>query len=67
MDIPDLPEEITIGHVTIKELPNIRINVSCSICDQGIDIGPSFGGIPGDVLMAEWIKQHAHRPKARKQ
>lgn len=60
------PTEVTIGHITVKEKPGDRIDASCSKCGQGIDIGARFGIIPGDVLLAQWIKQHAHKPKAAK-
>lgn len=59
----ETPAQIKIGHITISEKPRDRIGAECAECGQGIDVGRSFGVISGDVLLAEWIKRHVHKPK----
>lgn len=58
-------ETMTVGHITITPKGD-RIDASCSKCNQGVDIPPRFGMIPGETLLAEWIKQHTHKSRARK-
>lgn len=53
---------LRVGHITITKKRD-RMDGACSICNTGIGVGASFGPIPGDVLLAEWIKQHTHQPK----
>lgn len=60
---PEPLEPMQIGHLTITPKPNDRIDAHCSKCGQGIDVGPRFGIIAGETLLAEWIKQHTHKPK----
>lgn len=57
---------LTVGHITLTRKPGDRMDGECSICQTGINVGPSFGPIPGDVLLAEWIKQHTHTKKGAK-
>lgn len=59
-------EAVTIGHITITPKDTVRILAECSKCGMGVDIGEKFGFIPGEVMLAEWIKLHAHRPKAKR-
>lgn len=61
------PTVLKVGHFTITEKPGGRVDVECGICKNGLETGPSFGPIPGEVLVVEFAKQHAHAPrKARK-
>ena len=61
-----IAEAVSIGHLTIKPVAGNKIESDCSICHLGITIPERFGPIPGDVMLAEWIKQHAHTPKKAK-
>ena len=62
---PETAPALTVAHITIA-VKGDRIDAECAKCGQGIDVGAHFGPIPGDVLVAEWIKQHAHKPKKGK-
>lgn len=60
-----MSESLTIKHITIT-VKGDRIDCDCSICGLGMDVGATFGPIPGDILIAEWVKQHTHKPKAKR-
>ena len=52
----------TVGPITVTEKPGGRIDAAC-VCGMGMDVPPTFGGIPQQVLLSEWAKQHAgHKP-----
>ena len=55
----------TAGHVTVK-ITRDHYDAKCSICHMGMTCGPTFGPIPGDVMVAEWVKQHAHKAKPKR-
>lgn len=53
---------ITFGHITITPKGD-RLDAFCAKCQTGIEVGPTFGPVPGEVLLAEWVKQHKHTSK----
>jgi len=55
--------DATVGHITMTGKPGGRVDAECGVCGQGIDVPPTFGPIPQDIMLAEWVKQHLHRGK----
>ena len=60
-----IPDEIKIAHITVKTEGD-RIDAHCDVCKLGINVGAHFGIIPGEVMLAEWLKQHTHNSKAKR-
>jgi hypothetical protein len=59
------PHPAAVEHISVTTNHG-RTQGDCSICGMGIDVPPTFGFIPGETLLFEWAKQHAHEPKAAK-
>lgn len=55
-----------VKHITILPKGDGRLEGSCSICGMSVEVPPHMGPIPGDALVAEWAKQHLHKPKTRR-
>lgn len=49
-----------VEHITLA-VRGDRTEATCEKCGTGIDVGATFGPIPGRVMLAEWVKQHAHK------
>lgn len=60
-----MSDTLAPAHITVAVTAD-HYDAECSICHMGMKCGPQFGPIPGDILVAEWVKQHAHKAKARK-
>lgn len=56
------PEVQTVGHFTVTESKKgpDRVWVECGKCGIAMEVGESFGPIPGDVMIETFVKQHAH-------
>lgn len=52
----------TAAHIRITVTAD-HYDAECSICRIGVKCGPKFGPIPGEILIEEFVKQHAHKPK----
>ena len=42
-----------------------RFDAECTKCGIGVEVGEWMGPIPGHVLIAEFVKQHAHIKASR--
>ena len=64
--VADPPTDaVTVGHITVTAKGD-RLDASCGFCHTGMEVGASFGPIPGETLILEFAKQHTHTPKTKK-
>lgn len=58
-----MAESETVGHFTVTESGPDRAWIECGKCGIAMEVGRSFGPIPGDVMVKTFAEQHAHTPK----
>ena len=58
---------VTIGHITLTPKSLGRVEVSCAVCKEAMTAPPSFGGIPQEVLVENYVKtSHLHKKGDRR-
>ena len=63
MNAAEFPR-VEFEHVTVVA-KGARFDAECTKCGMGVEVGEWMGPIPGHVLIAEFVKQHAHIKASR--